>query len=47
MEHFVHQVFDGLIPIPELFVRTYDAIHVDERAALRNNNPGNTTIISP
>jgi len=35
MEQFVDQVFGGLIPIPELFIKTYDAIHVDERAALR------------
>jgi protein involved in polysaccharide export with SLBB domain len=35
MEQFVDQVFGGLIPIPDLFIKTYDAIHVDERAALR------------
>jgi protein involved in polysaccharide export with SLBB domain len=35
MEQFVDQVFGGLIPIPDLFIRTYDAIHVDERYGLR------------
>ncbi len=35
MEYFVHQVFQGLIPIPDLFIKSYDAIHVDERAAIR------------
>ncbi|MCA9752427.1 MAG: polysaccharide biosynthesis/export family protein [Gemmatimonadetes bacterium] len=35
MEQFVHQVFQGLYPIPDLFIKSYDAIHVDERSALR------------
>lgn len=35
MELFVSQTFKGLIPIPDLFIRAYDAIHVDERSALR------------
>lgn len=35
MERFVAQTFDGLFPIPDLFIKTYDAIHVDERSALR------------
>jgi polysaccharide export outer membrane protein len=35
MDRFVEHVFQGLIPIPDLFIKTYDAIHVDERAALR------------
>ena len=35
MERFVSQTFDGLFPIPDLFIKTYDAIHVDERSALR------------
>ena len=47
MEQFVHQVFDGLVPIPSLFVKSYDAIHVDERAALRQgSSSGGTTIIT-
>jgi protein involved in polysaccharide export with SLBB domain len=37
VEHFVHMAFEGLIPIPDLFIRTYDAIHVDERSALRRD----------
>ncbi|GJM45205.1 MAG: hypothetical protein DHS20C21_20470 [Gemmatimonadota bacterium] len=45
MERFVDQVFDGLIPIPDLFVRTYDAIHVDERSALRRTD-NNTTVLT-
>lgn len=43
IENFVHMTFEGLIPIPDLFIRSYDAIHVDERAAIRK--PGSTTII--
>jgi protein involved in polysaccharide export with SLBB domain len=39
MEKFVDQVFDGLIPIPDLFIRTYDAIHVDERYGVRRTVP--------
>jgi hypothetical protein len=40
-------VFDGLVPIPSLFVKSYDAIHVDERAALRQgSSSGGTTIIT-
>ncbi len=35
MEHFVDLVFRGLIPIPDLFIKSYDAIHVDQRAAIR------------
>jgi protein involved in polysaccharide export with SLBB domain len=35
MEQFVYQVFHGLLPIPDLFIRTYDAIHVDERYGVR------------
>jgi protein involved in polysaccharide export with SLBB domain len=35
MDRFVSQVFQGLIPIPDFFIKSYDAIHVDERAALR------------
>jgi len=35
MENFVRLAFEGLIPIPDLFIRTYDMIHVDERAAIR------------
>lgn len=35
MEQFVHQVFEGLIPIPDLFIKSYDMIHVDERASIR------------
>ncbi len=46
MEQFVHQVFDGLVPIPSFFVKSYDAIHVDERAALRQNTSSGTTIIT-
>jgi len=46
MELFVSQVFEGLLPIPELFVKSYDAIHVDERAALRKSD-ANTTVIEP
>lgn len=47
MEQFVHQVFDGLIPIPTFFVKSYDAIHVDERAALRQgSSSAGTTIIT-
>ncbi len=46
MEHFVDLVFDGLIPIPELFIKSYDAIHVDERSALRKNTGNGTTIIT-
>lgn len=38
MELFVRQAFDGLTPIPDLFIRSYDAIHVDERTALRKGN---------
>ena len=39
MEKFVDQVFRGLVPIPDLFIRTYDAIHVDERYAVRRSVP--------
>ena len=35
MEKFVQQLFRGLIPIPELWIKTYDAIHVDERGIYR------------
>lgn len=38
MEQFVEQTFEGLIPIPDLFVKSYDAIHVDERTALRKGS---------
>jgi protein involved in polysaccharide export with SLBB domain len=44
LELFVRQTFDGLIPIPDLFIKTYDAIHVDERSALRK--AGTATVIS-
>ncbi|MDP6529379.1 MAG: polysaccharide biosynthesis/export family protein [Gemmatimonadota bacterium] len=37
MEQFVEQVFGGLFPIPDTFIKGYDAIHVDERSALRRN----------
>jgi polysaccharide export outer membrane protein len=46
MQQFVNQVFDGLVPIPSFFVKTYDAIHVDERAALRQNTSSGTTVIT-
>lgn len=39
MEKFVYQVFHGLLPIPDLFIRTYDAIHVDERYGVRRTVP--------
>lgn len=45
MEQFVDQVFAGLIPIPDLFIKTYDAIHVDKRAAIRRDRDDNTVII--
>ena len=38
MELFIDQVFRGLFPIPDLFIKTYDAIHVDKRAAIRVDN---------
>jgi protein involved in polysaccharide export with SLBB domain len=38
MEQFVSQVFRGLLPIPELFLKTYDSIHVSQRAAIRVDN---------
>lgn len=41
MELFVRKTFDGLIPIPDLFVRSYDAVHVDDRTAIRKG--GQTT----
>jgi protein involved in polysaccharide export with SLBB domain len=44
LELFVRQTFDGLVPIPELFIKSYDAIHVDERSALRKS--GTATVIS-
>jgi protein involved in polysaccharide export with SLBB domain len=44
LELFVRQTFDGLVPIPELFIKSYDAIHVDERSALRK--AGTATVIS-
>jgi polysaccharide export outer membrane protein len=47
MEQFVRQTFDGLIPIPELFVRGYDAIHVDDRTALRKGNQTTQIITAP
>ncbi len=37
LEYFVRQTFEGLIPIPDMFIRTYDAIHVDERSAIRRD----------
>jgi polysaccharide export outer membrane protein len=37
LEYFVRQTFDGLIPIPDMIIRSYDAIHVDERAAIRRD----------
>jgi protein involved in polysaccharide export with SLBB domain len=43
LELFVRQTFEGLIPIPDLFIKSYDAIHVDERSALRKT----ATIITP
>jgi protein involved in polysaccharide export with SLBB domain len=46
MERFVDLAIRGLIPIPDLFIKSYDAIHVDERAALRRSG-SNTTVISP
>jgi len=46
MEHFIHQTFEGLIPIPDLFIKTYDAIHVDQRVALRRGNQTTTQIIT-
>lgn len=45
MEDFVHMVFAGLLPIPDLFIKSYDAIHVDERAALRRTDD-NTTVVT-
>jgi protein involved in polysaccharide export with SLBB domain len=44
LEHFVDLTFRGLIPIPDLFIKSYDAVHVDERAALRRSG-SNTTVI--
>lgn len=43
MEQFVRQTFAGLMPIPDVFIRSYDAIHVDERTSLRKG--GATTQI--
>ena len=37
LEYFVRQTFEGLIPIPDMVIRSYDAIHVDERAAIRRD----------
>jgi polysaccharide export outer membrane protein len=37
MERFIHQVFRGLQPIPDLVIRTYDAIHVNQRAPVRRD----------
>lgn len=31
MERFIDQVFNGLRPVPDLIIRTYDAIHVTDR----------------
>lgn len=45
MQHFVDLVFAGLIPIPDLFIKSYDAIHVDQRAALRRSD-NNTTVLT-
>ncbi len=45
MDDFVHHVFSGLLPIPDLFIKSYDAIHVDERAALRRTD-NNTTVVT-
>ena len=46
MELFVHQIFGGLMPIPEVFIKSYDAIHVDERTAIRKNTTSGDTIIT-
>ncbi len=45
MELFVDRFFKGLMPIPEMFMKSYDAIHVDERSALRKAD-ANTTILT-
>ncbi len=37
LEHFIHLAFEGLLPVPDLFIRSYDAIHVDERSAIRRD----------
>ncbi len=37
LEHFIHLAVEGLLPVPDLFIRTYDAIHVDERSAIRRD----------
>lgn len=44
MDDFVHMVFAGLLPIPDLFIKSYDAIHVDERAALRKSDSTTTVV---
>lgn len=37
LEHFIHLAIEGLLPVPDLFIRSYDAIHVDERSAIRRD----------
>jgi polysaccharide export outer membrane protein len=42
MERFIDQVFNGLRPIPDLYIRTWDAIHVDQRTAVRRSDVSST-----
>ncbi len=37
MERFIDQVFNGFRPIPDVVIRTYDAIHVDQRFPARRD----------
>jgi polysaccharide export outer membrane protein len=37
LQHFIDLAFDGLIPVPDLFIKSYDAVHVDQRSAIRRD----------
>jgi len=47
MERFIDQVFNGFRPIPDVYIRTWDAIHVDQRTTVRRSDiPTSTTTTS-
>ncbi len=46
MERFVEAVFRGLTPVPDMFIRSYDAIHVNKRTAIRRDSDEPTTILT-
>lgn len=43
LEHFISLAFEGLIPVPDLFIKSYDAVHVDQRSALRRDIQSGST----